>query len=70
MKKSIYSLSNETSFCPLDERNNVVIQTFFEHYQTSDSSVAVLKRVYRFETLVKVKYILKTNPLFASILFQ
>lgn len=52
-----------------NERNNVVIKTFLEHYQASDSAITILKGVYCFKTLMKAKYIIKQNYLFPSVFF-
>ena len=40
------SIIEHLQFVRDNERNDVVVQTFLEHYQTPDSAVAVLKGVY------------------------
>ena len=53
-----------------DEWNVVEAQTFPEHYQSPYASVTILKRMYRFEPLMKVKNILKCRMLPAIVIFQ
>ncbi len=47
-----------------------MIQAFLEHYQTPDSAVPVLKGMYGFKTLVKIKYILKSHRFSGLIVLQ
>lgn len=52
------------------ERYNFMIEALLEHYQPFDTAVAVLKRVYKLKSLVKVKDFLQVNCFFAIYSFS
>lgn len=52
------------------ERYNFMIEALLEHYQPSDTAVAILERVYKLEPLVKVKNILQVNCFLALYSFS
>ena len=47
-----------------------MIQTFLEHYQSPYTTITILKGMYGFKTMVKVKDILKCHYRIALILLQ
>ena len=53
-----------------DKGDDIVLQAFLEHDQPSDTSVAILKRMYQFKALVEVKDILQAHGLFYPVFFQ
>ena len=54
----------ELQFVGNDERHQTVRQALLEHYQASNTSIAVLERMYSLKALMKVYYILKRLLLF------
>ena len=38
-----------------DKRHDAAAQAFLEHYQSTDATIAVLKRMYRLEALMEIK---------------
>ena len=38
-----------------DKRHDAAAQAFLEHYQSTDATIAILKRMYRLEALMEIK---------------
>ena len=53
-----------------DKRDNPIVKAFFEKDQSSDASVAVLKRMDTFKLNVEIQQIVKRLFFFQIILFQ
>lgn len=53
-----------------DERHMAVAQTFAKHQQSSDTTVAVLKRMYSLKALVKIQNVVKRRVFFCIIFLQ
>lgn len=51
-----------------DKGNDIVFQTLLEHDYPTDTAVAVLKRMYGLETIMKVDYVLNRNILYLMII--
>lgn len=46
-------------FFGYNKRNYTMTETLLEHYQPTDTPIAVLKRMYCFEVLVEIKNVMK-----------